>query len=144
MSDAWFGVPSGRRLDEGTLGSTFEVHVLPKADKASLRVAERAWGPPAKSSDFNEGRGGEWTGKDGTRYLRIRGNPLAGYDQATPIAAWFEQERHLIFLREADAPDQVTTQILGIVGARAAAPDESQVTPIEQVLAQNAIRGGRA
>jgi hypothetical protein len=48
-----------------------------------------------------------------------------------------------VFLR-ADAPGQETTQTLGIVGSREAGPRDSQMKPLEQVLAENAIRGGGA
>jgi hypothetical protein len=142
MSDAAsFGIPTGRRVEgEASPGSASQIRVLPAADERTLEVAQRAWGDPAQASDFEQ-RGKTWVDKAGTVYKRVAGNPLAGYDQGVPIAAYFVADGNIIFLREADAAEHGTSQTLGSVGSRKAGPREGQTLPLEQVLAQAAIRG---
>jgi hypothetical protein len=142
MSDAaWFGIPTGRRVEgEASPGSASQIRVLPAADERTLEVARRAWGDPAQASDFEQ-RGKTWVDKAGTVYKRVAGNPLARYDQGVPIAAYFVADGNIIFLREADAAEHGTSQTLGSVGSLKAGPREGQTLPLEQVLAQAAIRG---
>jgi hypothetical protein len=128
MTDAWFELPSGRKVDGPDDDVVAVVHALPQATERTLEIARNTW-IEADASDFEYVAKRTWRDRaSGELFRRCRGNPLAASSEGD-VSCWFELDGHLIFLARADTPEKSESLRLGSVGARRGARPQTSPGP---------------
>jgi hypothetical protein len=115
MTDAWFELPTGRRLDSAPEGRHATFGVLIDATPEVIDAARRLW-PQADPDDFAID-GPRWTDRATGRSLRVStARVLEGDPKQSGVICFVVRGGKFVPLRRPEGEIEGESRVLGVVG----------------------------